>query len=208
MIVDLTLDLAVDPRVELAAELRRRREALACNVSEAARRVGVTQPTLRDWESGSRAPSLTNLARLAHAYGVPISELSPLHASAQRAHHRAWVTAVREATAARVHGHRRRPHRSFRRLGRRIRRARLDAGLDLGDAAVATWISPRLLWLIERGYVPPTGDQLARLAARTGVAVAELVRKLHAGQRLRVGPVLADEESYERQCRARKGRHR
>lgn len=57
------------------ATLRGARERAGLTQAAAATAVGTSQPTLSDWERGRRSPSLDQLARLAHAYGVDFADL-------------------------------------------------------------------------------------------------------------------------------------
>ena len=60
----------------LATILRRIRESQELTQDEVARKANVTKPYLSQLETGARKnPSLPVLKRLAHALGVPVTEL-------------------------------------------------------------------------------------------------------------------------------------
>ncbi|MDX2166260.1 MAG: XRE family transcriptional regulator [Deltaproteobacteria bacterium] len=64
-----------DPRINLAANLRRLREMRACSQEQAARLAGIPRATWASLESGTANPTLVVLTRVAAALAVSIEEL-------------------------------------------------------------------------------------------------------------------------------------
>jgi transcriptional regulator with XRE-family HTH domain len=58
-----------------AANLRRAREAAGISQEEVALRAGLDVSNVSKYERGERDPSVTMVARLAEAVGVPLAEL-------------------------------------------------------------------------------------------------------------------------------------
>lgn len=58
--------------------LRALRQKAERSQADVARRLGVAEITVRQWESGKRVPSLLELAKLARALGVKSSRLGSL----------------------------------------------------------------------------------------------------------------------------------
>jgi transcriptional regulator with XRE-family HTH domain len=64
-----------EPRVTIAAALRRERERLGVSLAELARRAGIAKSTLSQLEAGTGNPSIETLWALAVALDVPFSRL-------------------------------------------------------------------------------------------------------------------------------------
>lgn len=59
----------------VGVRIREVRTRLALSQDELARKAGITQAKVSDYELGNVSPSITNLDRIADALGVPIAEL-------------------------------------------------------------------------------------------------------------------------------------
>ena len=63
---------------------REAREKAGLSLNEAAERIGVTRVSLWMWESGKGNPLVSNLAKMAEAYGVPVGKLDIVAATPQK----------------------------------------------------------------------------------------------------------------------------
>ncbi|MCF4121044.1 XRE family transcriptional regulator [Antribacter sp. KLBMP9083] len=70
-------DAAADLRVAVGQAIRRAREAAGLSMRALARASEMSQPFLSQVEKGETSPSLSSLYRLAHALGLPPSQLMP-----------------------------------------------------------------------------------------------------------------------------------
>jgi transcriptional regulator with XRE-family HTH domain len=70
-------DGAADVRVAVGLAIRRARESAGLSMRALARASEMSQPFLSQVEKGETSPSLSSLYRLAHALGVPPSQLMP-----------------------------------------------------------------------------------------------------------------------------------
>jgi transcriptional regulator with XRE-family HTH domain len=70
-------DATDDVRVAVGQAIRRAREGAGLSMRALARASEVSQPFLSQVEKGETSPSLSSLYRLAHALGVPPSQLMP-----------------------------------------------------------------------------------------------------------------------------------
>ncbi|MBL0887156.1 helix-turn-helix domain-containing protein [Myceligenerans indicum] len=70
-------EVAADVRAAVGRAVRRAREAAGLSMRALARAGGMSQPFLSQVEKGETSPSLSSLYRLAHALGVPPSQLMP-----------------------------------------------------------------------------------------------------------------------------------
>ena len=61
--------------VEILLRIRELRESKSLQQKELAIDLGVTQPTISDWESGRKIPSAKNTAKLADYFGVSVDYL-------------------------------------------------------------------------------------------------------------------------------------
>jgi transcriptional regulator with XRE-family HTH domain len=64
-----------DVLVSFAENLRRRRKELGLSQEQLGTRANIQMADISRYESGSRDPRITTVARLAHALEVPIAEL-------------------------------------------------------------------------------------------------------------------------------------
>lgn len=70
-------EAASDVRVAVGRAIRRAREAAGLSMRALARASEMSQPFLSQVEKGETSPSLSSLYRLAHALGLPPSQLMP-----------------------------------------------------------------------------------------------------------------------------------
>jgi transcriptional regulator with XRE-family HTH domain len=70
-------DAAADVSAAVGQAIRRAREAAGLSMRALARSSEMSQPFLSQVEKGATSPSLSSLYRLAHALGLPPSELMP-----------------------------------------------------------------------------------------------------------------------------------
>jgi len=82
-------------------------------------------------------------------------------------------------------------------LGRRLREARLRAGLDLRDAAARAGISAVSLQKYETARMTPTVHRLAALAGEYGCTTDELLDRAPPEGRIAAGRVLVDRAKVE-----------
>lgn len=62
-------------KINVAANLRRLRQANRLTIEEVADRVGVSRQAIAKWEKGASLPDIINCATLAELYEVPVDEL-------------------------------------------------------------------------------------------------------------------------------------
>jgi len=62
-------------RKKLGRRIRRAREAKGWTQWQLADELGLSQPTISDWEAGAIAPSFDNLPKLAKALDTTVSDL-------------------------------------------------------------------------------------------------------------------------------------
>jgi transcriptional regulator with XRE-family HTH domain len=60
---------------KISAKIKAMRDQLGWSQVELSRRMSLTQPTISDWESGKKLPTVANLIRLAELFGMPFSAL-------------------------------------------------------------------------------------------------------------------------------------
>jgi transcriptional regulator with XRE-family HTH domain len=119
---------------------------------------GHGQGVVSRWERGVLEPTARDIAYIALALGLASDE----------------VAAAVVCRRGRQRNARRQEPSVRQSVGLAIRAARLEAGLEPYEVAVASHVSPRRLRKIESG-ADPTADEIGRLAAAIGIRVASLL---------------------------------
>lgn len=167
-----TLSYAPTRRMaDLADHIQRHRARLRLSQAELAKRVGVRQATVSDWESRKAIPTPANVAAMAEAFGISAEEL------------RGGGTVRVAAPAAEYRARPPELPRQLELLALEFEREMVSADVDAGFKryARARLRDPELLELYSGGYVegPMTADeQLADYESLIRELRARLKRRL------------------------------
>jgi transcriptional regulator with XRE-family HTH domain len=140
---------STDARQALGEALRRARDTAGMRQVDVAKKTGIADTQLSDWENARAAPNIFTLQALAKAYGISLDEL------------------VRSAPPE--------PYGFWARLGLELRSARDTAGLEQREVAEKIGIPPSTLSDYEGGARAPSVIHLVLRADAFNVSLDRLI---------------------------------